>query len=71
MTFEEDFPSLVKMTPGDPKGMYNYRIIQMNCLDKQKVREAITKLKTWNDRDKTHADNINAEDLLKELGLDK
>lgn len=76
MTFEEDFPNLNKMLFGKctckecGKQGYTLEEIQMFCIDKQKLIDAITKVENrlmeeWHGTD----DGMWSEYLKKELGL--
>ncbi len=76
MTFEEDFPSLkgkVIYSQAYEDGSLEHpdtlikEVVAENCLDKHKVKEAIQK---WTDKGGFSHGYLNAEYLLKELGLD-
>lgn len=72
MKFEEQFPSLKGKeldSTGDDFKPYSFLaiVIQKHCLDKQRVREAITKFKS---RSENRWTDGQVEDFLKqELGL--
>ena len=69
MTFEEDFPSLNQLIGDDRVTCVTITEVSKSCLDKQKVKEAIEKMRQ---RSENRWTDKQIEDFLKqELGLDK
>jgi hypothetical protein len=80
MTFENDFPSIMKSLKdnGDTRGIesdisFGIGYFQVFCLDKQKVRDALGRLENnlgrQFDKTGTYSPYVLMNELKKELGL--
>ena len=71
MNFKEDFPSLKgKLHHGEYVNVLFLDDVRKYCIDKQRVKEAIDRLKIWIDNHEGYRPYNKAYDIFeKELGL--